>query len=85
MVYWTNWAIRWSMHLSLKHFILRQQVILLYRQIIRASRGMHNPHKHAPKYLIILVIPDSGARKETIAFFRSEFDRIKYLTDVVRI
>ncbi|KAM6498260.1 hypothetical protein JOM56_006208 [Amanita muscaria] len=54
------------MHLSLKYFILKQQTIDLYRQIIRASRA----------------IPDPAARSETIAFFRADFNRNKYLSDL---
>lgn len=46
-----------GMHeLTLKHFVLKQQVINLYRQTIRASRGKHfhvssssptNPYDHS--------------------------------------
>jgi hypothetical protein len=48
---------------------LTQRVIHLYRHAIRAS-----------KY-----IPDPQARSETIAWFRSEIERNKWLTDVVVI
>ncbi|KAG2368264.1 hypothetical protein BDR07DRAFT_1270299 [Suillus spraguei] len=54
---------------GLKYFILQQRVIHLYRHAIRAS-----------KY-----IPDPQARSETIAWFRSEIERNKWLTDAVVI
>ncbi|KAF8740562.1 hypothetical protein AX14_008172 [Amanita brunnescens Koide BX004] len=54
------------MQLSLRHFVLRQQAILLYRHIVRASRA----------------IPDPLARRETVAFFRAEFDRNRHLLDL---
>ncbi|KAF8807564.1 hypothetical protein BYT27DRAFT_7100046 [Phlegmacium glaucopus] len=54
---------------TLKHFILRQQVISLYRHAIRASKG----------------IPDPVTRRETIHWFRSEFERNRDLTDVLLI
>ncbi|PFH54631.1 hypothetical protein AMATHDRAFT_134280 [Amanita thiersii Skay4041] len=53
------------MHPSLKHFILNQQAIRLYRRALRASR----------------VIPDPVARKETIAWFRVEFNKTRHLTE----
>ncbi|KAF9569729.1 hypothetical protein CPC08DRAFT_6865 [Agrocybe pediades] len=52
--------------LTLKHFILKSQVIALYRHAIRASR----------------VIPDPVTRKETVAWIRSEFERNRQLTDL---
>ncbi|KAK2461789.1 hypothetical protein APHAL10511_006252 [Amanita phalloides] len=52
--------------LSLRHFLLRQQAITLYRHIIRASRA----------------IPDPLARAETLAFFRAEFDRTMQHRDI---
>ncbi|KDR85158.1 hypothetical protein GALMADRAFT_52844 [Galerina marginata CBS 339.88] len=51
---------------TLKHFILRQQVLNLYRDAVRASR----------------VIPDPVTRKETVAWIRGEFERNRDLTDV---
>ncbi|KAF5311759.1 hypothetical protein D9619_003015 [Psilocybe cf. subviscida] len=54
---------------TLKHFILRQQVLDLYRYAVRASRA----------------IPDPVTRRETIAWIRAEFERNKHLTDVERI
>ncbi|ESK98363.1 hypothetical protein Moror_113 [Moniliophthora roreri MCA 2997] len=53
-------------NLTLKHFILRKQVLDLYRHAIRSSR----------------VIPNRIARRETIAWIRSELERNKYITDV---
>ncbi|KAF8167940.1 hypothetical protein B0H34DRAFT_792608 [Crassisporium funariophilum] len=52
--------------LTLRHFILKQQVISLYRHAVRASKG----------------IPDPVTRKETVAWIRSEFERNRHLTDV---
>ncbi|PCH33561.1 hypothetical protein WOLCODRAFT_64141 [Wolfiporia cocos MD-104 SS10] len=54
---------------TLKHFILKQRVLNLYRQAVRASR----------------TIPDRGARKETIAWIRNEFERNKHIHDVEMI
>ncbi|KAH9898492.1 hypothetical protein C8Q73DRAFT_608027, partial [Cubamyces lactineus] len=54
--------------LTLKHFILKQQALNLYRRAIRATRS----------------IPDRSTRLETIAWIRSEFERNRYLHDVVR-
>ncbi|CAL1696032.1 unnamed protein product [Somion occarium] len=55
--------------LTLKHFILQQQVLKLYRQAIRATRG----------------IPDPTSRKETIQWIRTEFERNRHLHDVTSI
>jgi hypothetical protein len=55
--------------LTLKHFILKQQVLNLYRFAIRASRS----------------ISDVTARKETISWIRSEFERNRHITDVAII
>ncbi|THU91779.1 hypothetical protein K435DRAFT_758902 [Dendrothele bispora CBS 962.96] len=52
-------------NLTLKHFILKKQVFDLYRHVIRASRA----------------IPDRATRRETVAWYRSEFERNRYLTD----
>ncbi|KZT74710.1 hypothetical protein DAEQUDRAFT_719888 [Daedalea quercina L-15889] len=51
---------------TLKHFILQQRVLTLYRQAVRATR----------------YIPDSKARRETIAWIRSEFERNRGISDV---
>ncbi|KAI9512791.1 complex 1 protein-domain-containing protein [Russula earlei] len=52
--------------LSLKHFILKQRVLSLYRTAIRASR----------------VIPDPATRKETLSWIRAEFERNKHIVDL---
>ncbi|KAI0662731.1 hypothetical protein C8Q70DRAFT_909276 [Cubamyces menziesii] len=52
--------------LTLKHFILKQQALNLYRRAIRATRS----------------IPDRSTRLETIAWVRSEFERNRTLHDV---
>ncbi|KAF9229478.1 hypothetical protein BS17DRAFT_689113 [Gyrodon lividus] len=52
--------------LSLKHFILQKRVLNFYRFAIRTSR----------------CLPDQRARAETIAWFRSEIERNKHLTDL---
>ncbi|KAN0100760.1 hypothetical protein V8E55_000744 [Tylopilus felleus] len=57
------------MTLSLKHFILEQRVLELYRSAIRASR----------------CIPDHHARADTLRWFRAEIERNKRLTDTVAI
>ncbi|EKM60979.1 uncharacterized protein PHACADRAFT_134002 [Phanerochaete carnosa HHB-10118-sp] len=51
--------------LTLKHFILKQRVVNLYRQAVRACR----------------TIPDLQTRKETLTWIRSEFDRNRHLHD----
>ncbi|KAK7694556.1 hypothetical protein QCA50_001742 [Cerrena zonata] len=51
--------------LTLKHFILQQEVLNLYRRAIRATRG----------------IPDPISRKETIHWIRSEFNRNRHIHD----
>jgi hypothetical protein len=56
-------------YLTLKHFILKQRVLDLYRYAIRSSRS----------------IGDSTARKEAIAFIRSEFERNRFISDVALI
>ncbi|KAI6031875.1 hypothetical protein PISMIDRAFT_91222 [Pisolithus microcarpus 441] len=52
--------------LTLKHFVLQKEVLNLYRQVIRASRS----------------IPDPSTRSETVAWFRSEIERDRHLTDI---
>ncbi|KAJ7785997.1 hypothetical protein B0H16DRAFT_13545 [Mycena metata] len=57
------------MVLTLRHFILKQQVFNLYRYAIRSSRA----------------IPDPLARRETIKWIRAEFERNRDLTDLALI
>ncbi|KAJ7655118.1 hypothetical protein DFH06DRAFT_1201656, partial [Mycena polygramma] len=52
--------------LTLRHFILKQEVLNLYRYAIRSSRAIHDPL----------------TRKETILWIRTEFERNRYLTDL---
>ncbi|KZV75565.1 hypothetical protein PENSPDRAFT_571327 [Peniophora sp. CONT] len=52
--------------LGLKHFILQARARNLYRYALRAARH----------------IPEPGARKETIRWIRSDFDRNRFLTDI---
>ncbi|KAI0004274.1 complex 1 protein-domain-containing protein [Russula compacta] len=52
--------------LSLKHFILKQRVLTLYRTAIRASR----------------VIPDPATRKETVSWIRAEFEMNRHIADL---
>ncbi|ETW87427.1 hypothetical protein HETIRDRAFT_306094 [Heterobasidion irregulare TC 32-1] len=54
---------------TLKHFILKQQALDLFRSAIRASRS----------------IPDVVAREETIVWIRAEFERKRHLQDVAAI
>ncbi|KAI0735264.1 hypothetical protein C8Q76DRAFT_277370 [Earliella scabrosa] len=56
-------------HLTLKHFILQQRALNLYRQAIRATRSL----------------PDRTVRLETIGWIRSEFERNRYISDVTVI
>ncbi|KAF9452609.1 hypothetical protein P691DRAFT_794309 [Macrolepiota fuliginosa MF-IS2] len=58
-----------SFHPTLKHFILRQETIHLYRHAVRASRAIQDP----------------VTRRETLGWIRSEFERNKHITDVVLI
>ncbi|KAI0757092.1 hypothetical protein C8Q80DRAFT_77137 [Daedaleopsis nitida] len=51
--------------LTLKHFILKQRALNLYRQAIRATRS----------------IPDRNTRLETVRWVRSEFERNRHLSD----
>lgn len=51
--------------LTLKHFILKQRVINLYRQAVRACRSIPDPH----------------TRKETLSWIRAEFERNRHLSD----
>lgn len=70
--------------LSLRHFILQQRVLRLYRLAIRASRctsplparTTHSPHRTP-------AIPDPRTRAETLGWFRAEIERNKHLTDTV--
>ncbi|GJE86044.1 LYR motif-containing protein [Phanerochaete sordida] len=55
--------------LTLKHFILKQRVINLYRQAVRACR----------------TIPDLQTRQETLVWIRSEFERNRYISDTALI
>ncbi|KAJ7919131.1 hypothetical protein B0H13DRAFT_2187116 [Mycena leptocephala] len=57
------------MVLTLRHFILQQQVLNLYRYAIRSSRAIHDPL----------------TRKETIMWIRGEFERNRHLTDLALI
>ncbi|TRM65782.1 hypothetical protein BD626DRAFT_452983 [Schizophyllum amplum] len=59
-------AVLHSNQLTLKHFVLRKQVLDFYRYAVRCTRG----------------IPHPQARVETIAWIRSEIERNRHLTDV---
>ncbi|KAF8922385.1 hypothetical protein CPB85DRAFT_1267321 [Mucidula mucida] len=54
---------------TLKHFILREKVLALYRDAIRASQAISDP----------------GARKETVLWVRSEIERNRHVNDVHRL
>ncbi len=73
-----------TLTLSLKHFILKQRALSLYRTAIRASRG--DPLASFLLRLTSLspVIPDLATRKETILWIRAEFERNKHIADLVR-
>jgi hypothetical protein len=71
---------------SLKHFILRQQVLSLYRNVIRATRCTEKPLNLAIGtriYPSSLALP-LHSRSETVAWIRHEFERNKHLEDTVR-
>lgn len=70
--------------LSLKHFILQARARNLYRQALRAARRESCSCGNVCQLTILLDIPDQGARKETIHWIRSDFDRHRFLTDIVR-
>lgn len=72
------------MNPTLKHFILRQQIISLYRHAIRASKGKYARSILRTSFDGHAGIPDPVTRRETIHWFRSEFERNRDLTDVVR-
>jgi hypothetical protein len=73
-------------HLSLKHFILRQRVLDLYRYAIRSSRGEQiQTLLFTIADLFMTGIPDPTARKETVAWLRSEFERNRNIEDLVWI
>ncbi|KAJ6604340.1 hypothetical protein DFH09DRAFT_1122360 [Mycena vulgaris] len=55
--------------LTLRHFILQQEVLRLYRYAIRSSRAIHDPL----------------TRRETILWIRAEFERNRHLTDLALI
>ncbi|KAJ6509231.1 hypothetical protein C8R47DRAFT_965781 [Mycena vitilis] len=59
------------MVLTLRHFILKQEVLNLYRYAIRSVRSLHPGPIHDPL-----------TRKETILWIRTEFERNRYLTDL---
>lgn len=72
--------------LTLKHFILQQEAINLYRLAVRSSKRM------SISVVIVLktqpslsALGDASTRRETIKWIRSEFERNRYLTDVVCI
>ncbi|KAJ7139819.1 hypothetical protein C8R44DRAFT_765502 [Mycena epipterygia] len=54
------------MVLTLRHFILKQEVFNLYRYAIRSSRAIQDPL----------------TRRETILWIRAEFERNRHLTDL---
>ncbi|KAJ8702809.1 hypothetical protein PTI98_001495 [Pleurotus ostreatus] len=58
-----------NQQLTLKHFILKQRVLNLYRYAIRATKG----------------IPDPTARRETIEWIRQDFEKHRHLSDVALI
>jgi hypothetical protein len=70
---------------SLKHFILRQQVLNLYRSAIRATRCTEMSlilqleiHIH-----VSLQALPRHARSEAVAWVRHEFERNRHLEDTV--
>jgi hypothetical protein len=74
---------RVTVTLSLKHFILKQRALSLYRTAVRASRGDPQASFFTLSHLPTPVIPDSATRKETILWIRAEFERNKHIADLV--
>lgn len=71
---------------SLKHFILRQQVLDLYKSAIRATRCTEKPlilELEIRIHLSPLKALPRHARSETIAWVRHEFERSRHLEDTV--
>ncbi|KAF8225028.1 hypothetical protein L208DRAFT_1307914 [Tricholoma matsutake] len=56
-------------NLTLRHFLLKQQVLDLYRNAIRASRAIQDP----------------VTRRETLVWIRSEIEHSRHITDVTLI
>ena len=71
--------------LTLKHFILKQRVLDLYRHAIRASRCERWLDHYTTVIEFFLAIPDSTARREAVSFIRSEFERNRFINDPVRV
>lgn len=77
--------------LTLQHFLLKPKVIGLYRSAIRASRGMIVLDRLPRPFISWLTlfshlnqgIPQPQARAETIAWIRQDFERNRYVQDVV--
>ena len=85
--------------LTLQHFLLRAQVLALYRDAIRASRStsytlqtncqLHvrvEAHIRTTETRLVVAfaaIEDPTTRKETVAWIRSEFERHRNETDIV--
>ncbi|WFD31641.1 hypothetical protein MSPP1_002680 [Malassezia sp. CBS 17886] len=51
--------------LSLKDFLLRGRVLALYRGFVRATRPL----------------PSQDARRETVEYYRDEFEKMRHVTD----
>ncbi|OBZ79986.1 hypothetical protein A0H81_00700 [Grifola frondosa] len=70
--------------LTLKHFILKQRVLNLYREAIRASRCKHLLLIRREYMRIIQpsAISDQKTRRETILWIRCEFDRNRNIHDL---
>jgi hypothetical protein len=78
-------ALQKSGSLTLKHFILRQQVLDFYRSTIRASRGLFSTYNTNCTDLTMKPgIPDPVTRQETRAWIRGEIERGRHLSDAVR-
>ncbi|CAE6457553.1 unnamed protein product [Rhizoctonia solani] len=54
--------------LTLRHFLLKAEVLSVYRQVIRSCRR----------------IPDAEARRETLEWFKHDFRRNANTTDLVK-
>lgn len=52
-------------NLTLRHFLLKAEVLSVYRQVVRTCRS----------------IPDKDSRRETLAWFKHDFQRHANVTD----
>jgi hypothetical protein len=70
--------------LTLKHFILQERAVRLYRQFLRASRCSSTIlFIPLPPSETLLDIPDPVSRQETISWVRGDFEKLRTISEVV--